>query len=89
MVKLIDKIVFFSQSKNLDYCSNTLKPTYPDGQDKEMIKVSIEESVAICKKSSYREHVTPYIWRNSSYFGKKEFNSYNFEEGYNYENMLK
>ena len=61
--KLIDKIVLFSQSKNLDYCSNTLKPTYPDGQDIEMIKVSaLKKAWQFAKKSSDREHVTPYIY---------------------------
>src|SRR6267154_689909 len=30
---LIDKVIRFTITNNLDYCSNTLDPKYPDGQD--------------------------------------------------------
>tara|TARA_Y100000768_G_C23990707_1_gene692517 strand:- start:2003 stop:2809 length:807 start_codon:yes stop_codon:yes gene_type:complete len=83
--KLIDKIIEYCQYKELDYCSNTLSPTYPDGQDIEIIKISaLKKAWKEAKKNSDREHVTPYIWRNSNYLGGEIFNSYNFEEGYDY-----
>lgn len=86
--ELIDSIINHTISKNLDYCSNTLEQMYPDGQDVEVFKFSALELA--WKKAtllSEREHVTPYIYNNSSFKGVKLFlsESYNhLKESYNY-----
>ncbi len=80
--ELIDKIVEYTINAELDYCSNTLDPTYPDGQDVEVIRFSaLERAWKEAKLDSEREHVTPYVWKNSTYKGKTLFSSANFDEG--------
>ena len=82
---LIDKIVQHTLDHNLDYCSNTLDPSYPDGQDVEVMKYSaLQKAWHEAKLASEREHVTPYIWKNSSYKGGSLFTSDNFQEGFSY-----
>jgi len=83
--QLIDKVIQFVIDRNLDYGSNTLNPTYPDGQDIEVFKYqAIEKAWKEANLLSEREHVTPYIWKNSSYKGGHLFASDNFEEGYSF-----
>jgi len=62
---LIDMIIEATVNSRVDYCSNTLIESYPDGQDVEVfsfnsLKKAWEESVLM----SDREHVTPYMKRN-------------------------
>jgi spore coat polysaccharide biosynthesis protein SpsF (cytidylyltransferase family) len=72
----IDKVIHHAISKDLDYVSNTLDPTFPDGLDVEVFKFSVLEKAKIeAKLTSDMEHVTPYIWKNSSYKGGKLFTS--------------
>ncbi len=81
--ELIDKIIQFTIDHNLDYCSNTLSPTYPDGEDVEVFRyAALEKAWKEARLTSEREHVTPYIWKNSTFKGGTEFISDNFEEGY-------
>jgi spore coat polysaccharide biosynthesis protein SpsF len=80
--RLIDGVIMHAVKKNLDYCSNTLDPTYPDGQDVEVFRFSaLKKAWEEAKLSSDREHVTPYIWKNSSFKGGKIFSSDNYSEG--------
>ena len=52
-----------------DYLSNTIKPTYPEGIDMEIIHFSaLERAWKEAKLPSEREHVTPYIWKNPEKF---------------------
>lgn len=77
---LIDKVINFTVKNDFDYASNTLNPTYPDGLDIEVFKFSaLKEAFLKTKLKSDLEHVTPYIWRNSSFFGKTKFISGSFE----------
>lgn len=65
---VIDEIINYAISKGYDYVSNTISPTYPDGLDVEVFRFSaLERAMKEANLSSDREHVTPYIWRNSSY----------------------
>lgn len=53
----------------LDYASNTLTPTYPEGLDVEAVRFkALERAWHEAKLSSDREHVTPYIWRQPHLF---------------------
>jgi len=59
----------------LDYVSNTIKPTYPEGIDVEVFTFeALQRAFNLAIKKSDLEHVTPYIWRNS-----EEFRVLNFE----------
>lgn len=79
---LIDAVIEYCIKNDLDYCSNTLNPYYPDGQDVEVFKFSaLEKAWMMAQLESEREHVTPYIWKNSSFKGGQLFNSDNYKEG--------
>ena len=82
---LMYEIIQLAVDNNLDYTSNTLVEAYPDGQDVEVIKWSALEKSWIETTLKYdREHVTPYVRENSSFFGKVLFTSKNFESLVNY-----
>jgi len=74
--EIIDSVINFAISNNLDYASNTLDPTFPDGMDVEIFKFSaLEQAFHEAKLKSELEHVSPYIWKNSSYKGGSIFTS--------------
>ena len=88
---LIDEIIEEALKKNLDYYSNILSPSYPDGQDIEVIKFSaLKKAWKESKLKSDREHVTPFIKNNSKFMGKDLFTSENhqFEQNYNQVRMV-
>lgn len=66
---IIDAIIKKHLKSNSDYTSNILPPTFPDGLDAEIFKVSAllnawENAIL----PSHREHVTPYIYGNPTIF---------------------
>ena len=66
----------------LDYCSNTIEPTYPEGLDIEVFKfTALKKCHFEAKLFSEREHVTPYIWKNKHLFNVKNF-KYNQDLSY-------
>lgn len=67
--ELVDKLIVFFEKNDFDYVSNVEIPTYPDGLDIEVFKFeSLEKAWIEAKKSSEREHVTPYIRENKNVF---------------------
>ena len=81
----IDKTIKACIEQQVDYTSNTLIPTFPDGIDVEVFKFSaLEKACSEATLKSDREHVTPYIWRNSTVKGGKLFKSYNVSNEDNY-----
>ena len=83
--KLIDEVISKAIEKNVDYCSNTINPTFPDGVDVEVFKFSVlEKAWKKAELNSDKEHVTPYILRNSSSEGEKLFTSFIFENKEDY-----
>jgi spore coat polysaccharide biosynthesis protein SpsF (cytidylyltransferase family) len=73
---------------NKDYCSNTLIENYPDGQDIEVFKFSaLEKAWSNAILNSDREHVTPYIIKNSDFKGENLFTAVNFDCFKNYSNV--
>lgn len=78
---LIDKVIDFTLNENLDYGSNVLQHNYPDGQDIEVFKFdALKLAWQEADNISEREHVTPYIINNSSFYGQNIFKSLNFSE---------
>jgi len=72
----IDNVIHFAVENNFDYASNTLKPTFPDGLDVEVFKYSaLVAAFENSKLLSEKEHVTPYIWKNSSFNHKNIFSA--------------
>ncbi len=73
---VIDKVINHAISNDFDYVSNTLLPTYPDGIDVEVFKFSaLEKAHREAELTSELEHVTPFIWKNSTYKGGSLFTS--------------
>ncbi len=69
--EVIDKVVdyYLSHKDEVDYVSNTIKPTYPEGLDVEVFSFNaLEKAWQEAKKPSEREHVTPYIWNHPELF---------------------
>lgn len=59
---VIDAVIAAFHSANFDYVSNVDPPTYPDGLDTEVFRVSaLERAWWEAAKPSEREHVTPYL----------------------------
>ena len=64
--KVIKKIL---TDVTLDYVSNTIKPTYPEGLDIEVFTFNaLRKAWKEARIPSEREHVTPYIWNNPEIF---------------------
>lgn len=76
---IIDSVINECVKNDYDYCSNTMFPTFPDGVDVEVFKYSaLKRAYEEATLKSDKEHVTPYIWRNSTAKGGNLFRSYNF-----------
>lgn len=66
---VIDHVVGAFQAGGYDYVSNTIRPTYPDGLDTEVIRrAALEKAWRAATLTSEREHVTPYIWKRPAEF---------------------
>jgi spore coat polysaccharide biosynthesis protein SpsF len=86
--KLVDQVIQYVQSKDADYGSNTLIENFPDGQDIEVFKFSVlEDAWYNAKLFSEREHVTPFIRKNSTFNGINKFSSVNFSCSGNFNNI--
>lgn len=67
-------IALLSEHPDLDYCSNTLEPTYPEGLDIEAFRfAALERAWREARLPSEREHVTPYIWSHRESFRVENF----------------
>ena len=81
--KLIDEAIKILAEGKFDYVSNTIKPTFPEGIDIEVISFNaLQEAFLNADKKSEREHVTPYIWKNP-----RKFNLHNIEADKDYSNV--
>ena len=74
--EIIDRAITLLQGNPaLDYCSNTLKPTFPEGLDVEVFRFrALERAHREATLESEHEHVTPYIWKHP-----ERFTTLNFE----------
>jgi len=67
--RIIDEVLSLHLHENTDYTSNTIKETYPDGQDVEVFTfAALKTAWKNAKLASEREHVTPYIRSNPDIF---------------------
>jgi len=69
--EIIDKVILYyiNNRDKYDFVSNLHPPSYPDGNDVEVISFKVLENAWInAKKDFEREHTTPYIWENPDKF---------------------
>jgi len=81
--KIILKMLNIFNNNKLDYVTNRLPPTFPDGLDVEIFSFNTLKKVhEKSKLRSEREHVTPFITKNS-----KSFKIFNFKNSIDYSNL--
>jgi spore coat polysaccharide biosynthesis protein SpsF len=74
--EVIDHAVNLRRDLGVDYCSNTLRPTFPEGIDIEVFSNSaLERAQLQAGLQSEREHVTPYIWKRPTEFSIHNFSA--------------
>jgi spore coat polysaccharide biosynthesis protein SpsF len=80
MPELIDQMVDVFYEQNVEYLSNTLEPTFPDGLDVEIMQCGVLEKLATFKLGSKElEHVTygvcarPEIFKLSNFRNESDF----------------
>lgn len=75
---IVDAVIALAKANDVDYCSNTLIEHFPDGQDVEVFKFSaLQQAWKAALLKSEREHVTPYIRKNTILNGGNLFNAIN------------
>ena len=74
--EVIDQVVKLFEQGGLDYATNVIPPTYPDGLDTEIFSFSaLEKAWKEADLKSNREHVTVYMWQNPELFKQKHLNN--------------
>jgi spore coat polysaccharide biosynthesis protein SpsF len=69
--KVIDEVIeyYITNKGNYDFVSNLHPPTFPDGNDVEIMSFTVLQDAWInAKKVFEREHTTPFIWENPDKF---------------------
>ncbi len=85
---LLDKVIDLTLKSKSDYCSNIFNDSFPDGQDIEVFKNNVLLNAwKKAKLRSEREHVTPYIIKNTDLNGGKMFKANAIESEYDYSNV--
>jgi spore coat polysaccharide biosynthesis protein SpsF len=81
----IDKVINCILNNDCDYVSNCMEPTLPDGLDVEVFRFSaLKKAFLEAKLKSDREHVTPYIERNSTVNNGTLFNSFSYKNEHDF-----
>jgi glutamate-1-semialdehyde 2,1-aminomutase len=77
--KLLDEMVAAFKSQQVDYLSNTLTPSFPDGLDIEIFLTSaLYKVVKSAKDAEDREHVTSYIYSSGHFETANYANNKNY-----------
>jgi spore coat polysaccharide biosynthesis protein SpsF len=68
---LIDRVVDFAMSGKFDYATNTLRPTWPDGLDVEVMTfAALEAAWRDAQSPVEREHVTQFLVKHPERFSQ-------------------
>jgi spore coat polysaccharide biosynthesis protein SpsF len=72
--RIIDEMIQeMLNDSNLDYISNTVEASFPDGLDIEVFTYkALKKAYNEASLASEFEHVTPYIWKNKNIFKVKQ-----------------
>ena len=66
---LIDRVITHFEESRVDYASNTLTPTFPDGLDAEVFSFeALRTAWQEARLPSEREHVTSYLYKHPNQF---------------------
>lgn len=72
--EIIDRAINLLIDGGYDYVSNTVIPTYPEGIDIEIFTMNaLVKAYKEATLLSEKEHVTPYIWKNTDKFRSCNF----------------
>ena len=72
--KILDQMILKFLKSNVNYLSNTLNPTFPDGYDIEIFDFkTLKKTFLKAKKLTDKEHVTSYIKKNKDKFKVENF----------------
>lgn len=72
--EIIDQVIELFSSSQVDYCSNCEPASLPDGLDVEVFTfAALTTAWRLAKKTSEREHVTPFIRNNPQLFSRCNF----------------
>jgi len=72
--EVVDLVVVAFEATDVDYLSNTLKPTYPDGLDVEVVRTEALKRIANTSTDPHeREHVTLGVYRRPDEFRIQSF----------------
>ena len=80
----IDKVLkdYIEHQDNFDFVSNLHPPSYPDGNDVEVVSMSaLKDAWQNAVRVLEREHTTPYLWENPDKF---KIGNVLWESGKNY-----
>lgn len=76
---LIEDMIDYFKEHNFDFITNTFEYTYPDGIDVEIMSFfALEKAYYEASAKSDREHVTPYIRKNSNLKNGDMFKAFNY-----------
>ncbi|MCA0431112.1 MAG: glycosyltransferase family protein [Bacteroidetes bacterium] len=82
---VIDECIKLIIETKVDYVSNCIEPTFPDGIDVEVFNYkSLLIASENAKLNSEKEHVTPYIWKNSNLKGGSIFSALTLKNNIDY-----
>ncbi len=87
--QIIDRVLRYHLDNcgRFDYVSNLHPPTYPDGNDVEIMPMQVLETVwREAEKEFEREHTTPFIWNNPERF---RIGNVTWETGLDFSNILR
>ncbi|GBE02999.1 3-deoxy-manno-octulosonate cytidylyltransferase [bacterium BMS3Abin08] len=87
--QIIDRVLryYLDNRERFDYVSNLHPPTYPDGNDVEIIPMQVLEIAwKEAKKNFEREHTTPFIWNSPERFS---IGNVTWETGLDFSNILR
>ncbi|MFN7910579.1 MAG: cytidylyltransferase domain-containing protein [Bacteroidota bacterium] len=83
--EVVDECIKLIMDNKLDYVSNCIEPTFPDGIDVEVFTYnSLVRAHKASTLNSDREHVTPFIWRNSNIKGRSLFRAITLKNNVDY-----
>jgi len=83
----IDNLVNFFLRSASDYGTNSFKPTFPDGVDVEIFTLEcLKKTHQSATSPEDREHVSPYMLRNSTLSGAGIFNGCSYAEPFDFFN---
>ena len=75
---IVDDLIELCEHQQLDYCTNVLPPTWPDGLDVSVFTRAVLDAAAReAKLPSQREHVVPWMWENCSLKGSRRYRAAN------------